>query len=310
MDKTTGQVTGRDLYQWDGSDAAPPVIPGEPAFPPVSDRPPAVRTPEPGTCRFRDEVYWQSQPRQMCVPGRGGDNVNMVVYGNVYIDQGGGGCRTRCDGRTEYYGSNYNYGWYCDPRWSRPQLYAVPYYEYGVRVYGGGTYDRSCWSQPGGWDYGFSGLYYSRDSVYGGAGGYYADRSRYRGGNYYGGRWDYGYYGGGGWGYNPGSYESDSVYGGPGGYYADRSRYRGGAGYYGGDAGQIFDFALRGADTYFGWDIARRHADGMYRDQGSYYWQPGFNGYNRGGYDYNMQKYQNWRQFRDQQRDFGMHRGY
>ncbi len=339
---------GRDLYQWDGSDGRmPPVVPGQPA-----------------DARFRDEVYIQPQPRAF----RSGDNT-MYVYGNVYIDQGGsrGGCRQRCDGRQEYYGSNYSYSQYCDPRGNVQQSYSMPYYEYGVRVYGGGNqgYDRSCYSQQSGWNGGWNGGgSYSRDSVNGGRGGYSADRTRYNGGGYagsdpfdyalrgadayfgydiarrhadgqyrnggYNGGWDNGYGGGwdrgyrGGWdrgyrGGNPvyvgpgGSYSRDSVNGGYDGYSADRTRANGGGyngynGYGGGDgAGQFFDFALRGADTYFGYDIARRHADGQYRDNGGWNGQNGgWNGQNGGGPRHQQhQQLQDWRGHRDAQRQRG-----
>jgi hypothetical protein len=251
---------GRDLYQWDGSQY------GAQTGGCGTDRP-VVPAPTDGGCRFRDEVYVQPQPREF----RSGDNV-MIVYGNVYIDQSRrGGCTTRYDGRQEYSGYNYNYGAYCDPRYSYQvrQSYSMPYYEYGVRVYGGSQGTTGCYDS--GWNTGgyYSGGNYSRDTVYGGRGGYSADRTRYQGG--YQGSWDYGYQGGSDYGYRTppyvpgapgGSYSRDSVSGGRGGYSADRERYNNG-GYYGngGDAGQVFDFALRGFDAYAGYDIARRQAN-------------------------------------------------
>lgn len=237
--------TGRDLYRWDGS--------GSECNTGCGDRT-VVAPPTDGGARFRDEVYIQ-QPREF----RSGDNT-MYVYGNVYIDQGSrGGCRQRCDGRQEYYGNNYDYGAYS--RSNIQQSYSMPYYEYGVRVYGGNQgYDRSCYSQGGwngGYDYGWNGGYDNRWN-----GGW-----NNRGGYYYGG----------------GNYSRDSVHGGRDGYSADRTRYNGG-GYYDG-AGQAFDYALRGADAWFGYDIARRHADGQYRNGG---YNGGWNGGygNRGGWDY------------------------
>ena len=295
-----------DLYQWNGGEY------GTQTRGCGSDRPPVIVPGQPeGGCRFRDEVYVQPQPREF----RSGDNT-MIVYGNVYIDQNSqGGCRTRCDGRQEYYGNNYNYGAYCDPRWQIQRSYSMPYYEYGVRVYGGGTagYDRSC--NTGCYDYGWNngGNYsggYSRDTVYGGRGGYSADRTRYQGGWDYGyqGGWDYGYQGGPPVAYGPGgSYSRDTVSGGRGGYYADRERYNNGDYYGGGDqAGQIFDFALKGFDAYAGYDIARRYANNdRYRSQ-----TPGWNGGYGGGWSQpqyqQQQQLQNWRSFRDRQQQIGL----
>jgi hypothetical protein len=258
----------RDLYQWDGSDA------GQPAQPQGDGG---------ATSRFRDEAYqpqsrysYQPQPpaypREYHMPARGGgDNVNMVVYGDVYINQGGSDncyrCRRRADGRDEYYGRGYYYQQYCQPRYE-----ALPYYGYHQPQYPQ-YYDRS--------NYYRQAPEYSRDSVRGGPGGYSADRERYRGGyERYGGQPYYngGCFGGGGYGGD--SYPSDW----------DR-------------AGQVFDFALRGFDTWAGYDIARRHAKGQYSDRGGYHGGGGY--YGGGGGD----RYAAWRQYRQQQAMYGR-RGY
>jgi len=272
----------RDLYKW-------------------SD----VPTPQGGqdggqaTQRFRDEVYdphrshgtprdWQGAPPPPGYPPqqyrdggyamqqRQGDNVNnIIVYGDLYINQGGDNVRQcqRPDGRTEYYGRGCDYSRYCDPR----QRQQVTYQEYGYREqpYVDNYYDRAnyqhAWQrgqvyyeQPRGPVYEQRGPQYQRDSVQGGRDGYSADRERYNGGyTRYDGRQAGGYY-------NGGCFPT-----GGGGYYEGGSPQADGWD----RAGQVFDFALRGFDAYAGYDIARRYAknDGR-RDHGGGY---------RGGGGYN-----------------------
>ncbi len=224
----------RDLYRWsEGQDARYDTRQGDSQV----------------TTRFRDEVYDQrmAQPRQFSYQGRDGNVNNIIVYGDVYINQGGDNIRTRYDGRQEYYGQQYDYSRYCSPCQQRQ---AVPYYEYGYRVSGGQSgYERSGWERQGGYDYGYR---QGRPQVY-------QDYRQYD---------DYSYR-------QPvyrqqaPTYSRDSVSGGRGGYSADRERYNGGyttnGGYDGGysdwdRAGQVFDFALKGFDAYAGYDIARRYA--------------------------------------------------
>lgn len=104
-------------------------------------------------------------------------------------------------------------------------------------------------------DWGWNGNYQG-DTVYGGPGGFHANRQRYYGGQvqpWYGPQ--------GGWAPG-GNYQGDTVYGGRNGYYADRQRYDNGGWYAPSNSGpwQFFDFAQRGFDSWAGYDIARRHA--------------------------------------------------
>ncbi len=253
----------RDLYQWDGSDA------GQPARPQGDGG---------AQQRFRDEAYnppaqnYQPQqhgyPREYRQPGRGGGDNVMVVYGDVYVNQGGNDncyrCRRRSDGRDEYYGRGYDYSQYSQP--GRTQVQTYQDYGYRQAQPQPNYYERSggYYYRDGGANYQRQGPTYSRDSVHGGRDGYSADRERYNAGyeRQYGGR-PYnqgGCFGGGGGG------------GGGGGdsYPSDWDR-----------AAQVFDFALKGADTYFGYDIARRHAKGQYQDGGRNYQNYGGGG--RGG---------------------------
>lgn len=134
----------RDLYKYSGDDAGAGVPP-----------PPGERG---ATGRFRDEAYrsHQGRTREHQMPGRNGDK-NMVVYGDVYINQADNCycCRTRADGRDEYYGrgydytpyQNYQYVPYNQYRYRQQQQYPN-YYESSNYYYGGqyqqeGAYGRA-----------------------------------------------------------------------------------------------------------------------------------------------------------------------
>jgi hypothetical protein len=194
-------------------------------------------------------------------------------YRNDFVNNG----RYTVDGNG--YNNSYFYGNSYDPYWDG----AVTHHGDGFVV------DRS-WSGRGYRFYGRQdyqtglGAYLTmdsrRDSVQGGPNGYSADRQGWNGGYSQRGGYDQGWNGGynqrggyndyyygrpsPGYAYGGGSYDRDNVRGGRDGYYANRERYRGGGwgggGYSGGGPEQVFDFALRGFDSFAGYDIARRYA--------------------------------------------------
>ncbi|MBI4533980.1 MAG: hypothetical protein HY711_08525 [Candidatus Melainabacteria bacterium] len=244
-----GQSPGgqsRDMYQWDGSDQR-------------SQQQDAV-----GPDRFTQEIYdpRNSQGRRYEVSRGGGDNINLVVYGDVYINQGGSWGRT--DGRREYYGRQYSYNQYVDPRYRQSGSYEDYAYQRQQRRHPG--YTRSGYYDDG------------RNYGYGNTGAYDAyGNQQYSGGYSRRGYCPPNYYEGGTWG--------GSGFAQGGCYPSDFDR-----------GAQVFDMILRGAQTYFAYDIARRAVSGRHHHRGGAYGDQGYGGYGnqyggrRGNYQHGWQR--------------------
>jgi hypothetical protein len=261
----------RDLYDYyQPNEGMPQVIA------PQGDRMPAPR-PEYAqpTQRFQEE-YYQAQQQGYArrdagayrVPN-GDNNINMVVYGDVYINQGDG-VNSRGGNTYDYRqpgGQQYDYRQYCAPQREQPPVYYQgPHCRSGCGGSGGYQYydgdTRGYYPQPvqrSGYEVYQRGPTYSNDDVSGGRDGYRSSRQRYDGGYTYQGQ------GGARGGYG-------GEYGTPPYVAQDNGMNQ---------AGQVFDMVLRGADAYFGYDIARRYANNDRQQSRGNYGNGGYD--NRGG---------------------------
>jgi hypothetical protein len=218
--------------------------------------------------RFRDE--WNCRPPQR--------EVIIIDDGYGRGGRGGGHCNDRFGGIGPIRPIAPIGGCFPERGGFRPPVLLPPVMiEPRMGGYYDGGYQQVPYQRSGGEFY-QRGPVYSSDDVYGGRDGYRSSRQRYDGGYQYGSQpQPYYYEQQPRYDYRPSypvysqqgpRYSNDDVSGGRDGYRASRQRYDGGGTGYNtggydngmGQAGQVFDFALRGFDAWAGYDVARRYS--------------------------------------------------